>query len=149
MFELTPITVAIAAAIGTATITLIFKVFEKGIDTYFDKWKLNRLDQRELAHEVIKIHTEGSNSEWYNMPADYDKYMLTANEIEGFDPQTADELRQYLAIWYIHALKQESFAAPEKPVKPTKDDKEFCKQLREEAQGLGGHILKTAHKWKR
>lgn len=131
MFELTPITVAIAAAIGTATVTLIFKVFEKGIDTYFDKWKLNTLDKRQLAHEVIKIHTEGLNSEWYNQPSDYDKYMLTANEIEGFD------------------VKQESFTSPENPVKQTKEDKEFCKQLREEAQGLGDHILKTAHKWKR
>jgi polyhydroxyalkanoate synthesis regulator phasin len=140
MFQLTPLTVAVASAAGTGFVALIYKIGEKIVDAVIAHKKLTLTDKRQLADEVIKICTEG-DSHAYQEAQGSDRHILyIANQLGVFDKQAENDLRLYQSLWALaYGIIQRN----------TPGDTEFYRELEEKARAVSDRLLLLAKKWKR
>lgn len=139
------ITFFIAGGALGVFLTLITKFCSKFIDEYFNKRGTVQKKKQKLAEEVITICTEGSIVGYNAMPGSQRHIHYIASQVEGLDKSIADDMRKYLGLWVLCALKQTP--GPYENKNPSKEDIEFCVSLQRQAAVLDNSILERVRRW--
>ncbi|QQG40559.1 MAG: hypothetical protein HYV37_03250 [Candidatus Levyibacteriota bacterium] len=139
------ITFFIAGGTLGVFLTLITKFGSKFIDEYFNKREAVQKKKREFAKEVIAICTEGSTVGYNAMPGSQRHIHYIASQVEGLDKSIADDIRRYLGLWVLCAIRQTP--GPYENKNPSKDDIEYCASLQRQAAVLDDSILERIRKW--
>lgn len=139
------ITFFVAGGILGVLLTLITKFGSKFIDEYFDKRAAAKEKKRKLAEHVIAICTEGSTVAYNAMPGSQRHIHYIASQVEGLDKSIADDIRRYLGLWVLCAIRQTP--GPYEKKNPSKDDIEHCASLQREAAVLDNSILERVRRW--
>lgn len=126
-------------------LTLITKFGSKFIDEYFNKREAVQNKKRKLAEEVIAICTEGSTAGYNVMPGSQRHIHYIASQVEGLDKSIADDIRRYLGLWVLCAIRQTH--GPYENKNPSKEDIKFCVSLQRQAAVLDDSILERVRRW--
>lgn len=126
-------------------LTLITKFGSKFINEYFNKQEAVQKKKRRLAEEVIAICTEGSTVAYNVMPGSQRHIHYIASQIEGLDKSIADDIRRYLGLWVLCAIRQTP--SPYENKNPSKEDIEYSVSLQRQAVVLDDSILERVRKW--
>ena len=139
------ITIFIAGGVGGIIATIITKFGNKFVDEYFKERENKRKRQRKLAKEILAICTEGSTVAYNAMPGSQRHVQYIAAQVEGLDKTIADDLRKYLGLWVLCAIRQTP--GPYENKSPSTGDIKFCTDLQRQATVLENSILDRARKW--
>ncbi len=144
-FTTISITIFIAGGALGVFLTLFTKFGNNFIDEYFHKREARLKKRRELAEQIIAICTEGSTVAYNAMPGDQRHIHSIASQSEVFDKSVADDIRKYLGLWVLCAIKQTP--GPYENKNPSKEDIEFCANLQRQASVLDDSILERVRGW--
>lgn len=139
------ITFFIAGGTIGAVLTIITKFGSKLIDEYFNKREAIQKKKRKLAEEIITICTEGSTVAYNTMPGSQRHIHYIASHAEGLNKSIADDIRKYLGLWALCAIRQTP--GPYENKNPSKEDIEFSVNLQRQAAVLEDEILKRVRAW--
>lgn len=126
--------------------TILTKLGTSLIDDYFKKTEAMWKRKNRLADQIMEICTEGSSVAFNAMPGNQRHIQHLANLIEGIDKSVADDLRKYLGLWALCAIRQTP--GPYLNKNPTSDDIEFCTNIQRQATVLENNILSRIRKWR-
>lgn len=129
---------------GGFLLNMITKFGHGFVDEYFDKRKVRREKKRELAKEIIAICTEGAGVGYNALPSSQEHIQYIASRVEGLDKLTAENLREYLGLWFVCAIRQTD---PHENKNPSQGDIEYCANLQKRAKSLEDLILGKVRKW--
>lgn len=139
------ITIFIAGGVIGIIATIITKFGNKFVDEYFKQRENKRKRQRKLAKEILAICTEGSTVAYNAMPGSQRHIQYIAAQVEGLDKTIADDLRRYLGLWVLCAIRQTP--GPYENKNPSAEDIEFSTSLQRQAMVLEDSILERGRKW--
>lgn len=144
-FTTVNITFLAAGGVMGSLLTIITKFGSKFIDEYFNNREGKNKKRRKLAKDVIEICTEGSSVGYNAMPGSQRHIQFIASQVESLDKSIADNLRRYLGLWVLCAIRQTP--GPYENKNPSKEDIEFCVSLQRQAAVLENSILEQVRKW--
>lgn len=144
---ITTINITIFLAGGTVGVILVLitKFGNRLIDEYFKERDIKRKKERKLANQVIEICTEGSSVAYNAMPGSQRDIQLVSAQIEGLDKSIADDLRAYLGLWVLCAIRQTP--GPYENKNPTVEDVVFAGDLQRNAKIIEDSILERVRRW--
>lgn len=126
-------------------LVLITKFGNRLIDEYFKERDIKRKKKRRLSSQVIEICTEGSSVVYSAMPGSQRHIQFVSAQIEGLDKSIADDLRAYLGLWVLCAIRQTP--GPYENKNPTVEDIKFAGNLQREARTIEDSILERVRRW--
>ena len=135
---------AVGGVVGSL-LTIVTKFGSKFIDEYFNNRAEKNKKRRKLAKDIIEICTEGSSVGYNAMPGSQRHIQFIASQAESLDKLTADNLRKYLGLWVLCAIRQTP--GPYENKNPSKEDIEFCVSLQRQAAVLENSVLEQVRKW--
>lgn len=135
---------AVGGVVGSL-LTIVTKFGSKFIDEYFNNREVKNKKKRRLVRDIIEICTEGSSVGYNAMPGSQRHIQFIASQAESIEKSIADNLRRYLGLWVLCAIRQTPGSYENK--NPSKEDIEFCVSLQRQAAVLEDLILERVRKW--
>lgn len=143
------LSVITGSVIGTGFVTLLYKILEKSFDEWLQRIRQKKLTKKELADETIKICVEGATSGYCVMPRSQEHIQYIAAQLDVHSDSLGKNLRSYLGLWGLCALRQQPTAGDFIVVAPSRDDIKFCQDLQKQAKIIEDEILEEVKKWKK
>lgn len=143
------LSVITGSVVGTGFVTLLYKVLEKSFDEWLQAIRQKKLSKKELADETIKICVEGATSGYCNMPRNQEHIQYIAAQLNVHSDSLGNNLKSYLGLWALCALRQKPTAGDFILAQPSREDFKFCQDLQKQAKIVEDEILEEVKKWKK
>jgi hypothetical protein len=139
IFQIAPI-VTISSVLGTGFVTLIFKIFEKGIDAKLQEWGIVKADKRKIADSILSICAEGEEVRYKKAPENERAIYLILNQLESSQSPVLSYFVQFYNDWITTQTISEKAESNEA--------QEFTSEMMKETEISRKELVKAVGKWK-